>query len=285
MSCSRSRRPPPPAASPRSSDHHRPLRAGFDREAVTAAALLALSGGQYGHGERGTATAAMPRNEHRPHPARPPTRTNPPGKPRWPGIQVSSNIATSKFAQRLAPEEQFSGARDSALVVRLGSSFHRSPVGDWPGRTNGSRCTPGQASDGRRIRGHAGELAAAVRRHRDDGVLLAPTLVREIQPGGVRTHRHQPEPIAGRPVRRSRPCCAADPSGRGGRRRTGERAQLANYALLGKTGRRSGSSAAATCGASTASFAALFRRTPPTRGDRQIDNPRAATMAASPPRR
>ena len=69
------------------------------------------------------------------------------------------------------------------------------------------------------------------------GILLTPTLVREIrEPGGKVVYRHQPEP-----VRRAVSTAVAATLlgylkavvGEGG---TGEAAQLANWVLIGKTG-------------------------------------------------
>src|SRR5829696_2095889 len=81
------------------------------------------------------------------------------------------------------------------------------------------------------------QLAAAYAAIANDGVLLAPTLVREVrEPTGKVLYRHRPEPVR----RVVTPELAAqlreflrEASGEGG---TGELAQLANYSVLGKTG-------------------------------------------------
>ena len=81
------------------------------------------------------------------------------------------------------------------------------------------------------------QLAAAYGAIANDGLLLTPTLVREIRsPEGDLLYRHQPEPV--RQV--VTPEIAAQlkeylkgAASEGG---TGEEAQLANYTLLGKTG-------------------------------------------------
>jgi cell division protein FtsI (penicillin-binding protein 3) len=104
------------------------------------------------------------------------------------------------------------------------------------------------------------QLAAAYGAIANDGVLLAPTLVREVRdPDGGLAYRHQPEPvrraISSEIATRLRTFLAGV-VGEGG---TGERAQLANYALLGKTGtavRFAGGRY--VHGEYTASFAALF---------------------------
>jgi cell division protein FtsI (penicillin-binding protein 3) len=104
------------------------------------------------------------------------------------------------------------------------------------------------------------QLAAAYGTIANDGLLLTPTLVREIRsPSGVVLYRHQPEPVR----RVITPEVAAQlrdflkgAVGEGG---TGEEAQLVNYTLLGKTGtavRFEGGRYVR--GEYTASFAALF---------------------------
>ena len=82
------------------------------------------------------------------------------------------------------------------------------------------------------------QLAAAYGAIANDGVLLAPTLVREVRdPAGEVLYRHQPEPVR----RVVSPEVAARLREllreRGRRKAAPEReAQLANYAVLGKTG-------------------------------------------------
>jgi membrane peptidoglycan carboxypeptidase len=104
------------------------------------------------------------------------------------------------------------------------------------------------------------QLAAAYGAIANDGLLLTPTLVREIRsPSGDVVYRHEPEPVR----RVVTPKVAAQlreflkgAVGEGG---TGEEAQLVNYTLLGKTGtavRFEGGRYIR--GEYTASFAALF---------------------------
>ena len=104
------------------------------------------------------------------------------------------------------------------------------------------------------------QLAAAYGAIANDGLLLTPTLVREIRnAGGEVIYRHQPEPVRqvvtaeiAAQLREYLKSAASE----GG---TGEDAQLANYTLLGKTGtavRFEGGRYVE--GEYTASFAALF---------------------------
>jgi len=176
-------------------------------------------------------------------------------------IQVSSNIAMSKFAQRLAPEEQFGMLRDFGFGSPTGVEF--------PSESRGRLARPDQwqpmytrasVAMGYEFGVTPVQLAAAYGAIANDGVLLAPCLVREIRrQDGTRVYRHQAEPVR----RAISPEIAArlrtflaGVVGEGG---TGERAQLANYALLGKTGTAVRFERGRYVhGEYTASFAALF---------------------------
>jgi cell division protein FtsI (penicillin-binding protein 3) len=176
-------------------------------------------------------------------------------------IQVSSNIAMSKFAQRLAPEEQYGVLRDFGFGSPTGVEF--------PSESRGRLARPDQwqpmytrasVAMGYEFGVTPVQLAAAYGAIANDGVLLSPSLVREVRsPAGVRLYRHQPEPVR----RAISPEIAtrlrsflAGVVGEGG---TGERAQLANYALLGKTGTAVRFEHGRYIrGEYTASFAALF---------------------------
>jgi cell division protein FtsI (penicillin-binding protein 3) len=81
------------------------------------------------------------------------------------------------------------------------------------------------------------QLAAAYAAIANDGILLSPTLVREVRdPTGEVLYRHRPEPV--RRVVTSEIATRLreflrEAAGEGG---TGEQAQLTNYSVLGKTG-------------------------------------------------
>ena len=176
-------------------------------------------------------------------------------------IQVSSNIAMSKFAQRLSPEEQYGVLRDFGFGSPTGVEF--------PSESRGRLARPDQwqptytrasVAMGYEFGVTPVQLAVAYGAIANDGVLLAPTLVREVRgPDGTLVYRHRPEPVrrAVSPELAARlRTFLAGVVGEGG---TGERAQLANYALLGKTGtavRFEGGRY--VHGEYTASFAALF---------------------------
>jgi cell division protein FtsI (penicillin-binding protein 3) len=176
-------------------------------------------------------------------------------------IQVSSNIAMAKFSSRLRPEEQFETLRDFGFGTPTSAEF--------PGESRGILAFPdrGQPMYTRASRAMGYEfavtpvqLAAAYGAIANDGILLAPTLVREVRdPAGNLLYRHQPEP-----VRRVVPSDIAaqlreflrEAVGAGG---TGEMAQLSNYSVLGKTGTAVRfQNGHYVRGEYTASFAAIF---------------------------
>jgi cell division protein FtsI (penicillin-binding protein 3) len=176
-------------------------------------------------------------------------------------IQVSSNIAMAKFSSRLRPEEQFEMLRDFGFGTPTGAEF--------PGESRGILALPDRwqpmytrasLAMGYEFAVTPVQLAAAYAAIANDGVLLAPTLVREVRdPAGTLMYRHRPEP-----VRRVVPSEIAarlreflrEAAGEGG---TGEMAQLANYSVLGKTGTAVRfQNGRYVRGQYTASFAAIF---------------------------
>jgi cell division protein FtsI (penicillin-binding protein 3) len=176
-------------------------------------------------------------------------------------IQVSSNIGMAKFSFRLSPEEQFEMLRDFGFGTPTGAEFPSESRGRLarPDRWQ-PMYTRASMAMGYELGVTPVQLAAAYGAIANDGLLLTPTLVREIRnPAGDLLYSHEPEP-----VRRVVPARIAarlrnfmkGAVGEGG---TGEEAQLVNYSLLGKTGtavRFEGGRYIR--GEYTASFAALF---------------------------
>jgi cell division protein FtsI (penicillin-binding protein 3) len=176
-------------------------------------------------------------------------------------VQVSSNVGMAKFSSRLSPEEQFEMLRDFGFGTPTGAEF--------PSESRGRLARPDKwqpmytrasMAMGYEFGVTPVQLAMAYAAIANDGLLLTPTLVREIRdPSGVLLYRHQPEPVR-RVVPRRVAAQLRDfmksAVGEGG---TGGGAQLANYSLLGKTGtavRFEGGRYVK--GEYTASFAALF---------------------------
>jgi len=176
-------------------------------------------------------------------------------------IQVSSNIGMAKFSSRLSPEEQFEMLRDFGFGTLTGAEFPSESRGRLarPDKWQ-PKYTRASMAMGYELGVTPVQLAAAYGAIANNGLLLTPTLVREIRsPSGELLYRHEPEPVR----RVVTPEIAAQlreflkgAVGEGG---TGEEAQLVNYSLLGKTGtavRFEGGRYIR--GEYTASFAALF---------------------------
>jgi cell division protein FtsI (penicillin-binding protein 3) len=176
-------------------------------------------------------------------------------------IQVSSNIAMAKFSSRLSPEEQYEMLRDFGFGTPTGAEFPSEARGrlERPDRWEPAY-TRASVAMGYEFGVTPVQLAAAYGAIARDGLLLAPTLVREVRdPSGRVIYRHTPEP-----VRRVVPASIAaklrqylrGAAGEGG---TGEEAQLVNYTVLGKTGTAVRfADGHYVHGEYTASFAAIF---------------------------
>jgi cell division protein FtsI (penicillin-binding protein 3) len=153
-------------------------------------------------------------------------------------IRVSSNIAMAKFSLRLKPEEQFEVLRDFGFGTPTAAEFPSESRGRLarPDRWQ-PMYTRASMAMGYEFGVTPVQLAAAYAAIANDGVLLAPTLVREVRdPSGALLYHHNPEPV--RRVVTSEVAGKLREFLRGavGEGGTGERAQLVNYTLLGKTG-------------------------------------------------
>src|SRR6266508_4622655 len=199
-------------------------------------------------------------------------------------IRVSSNIALVKFSSRLRPDEQYGVLRGFGFGAPTGVEFPAESPGRLRPPREWSRPSSASLAIGYELAVTPIQLAAAYGAIAKDGVLLGPTLVREIRaPDGAVRYRHRPEPVR----RVVTPEVAAklrgllrgvvDPGG------TGERAALANFQLAAKTGtarRVVGGRYAA--GQYTASFAALFPADEPQLVVvMKIDNPQRGSYFAA----
>jgi cell division protein FtsI (penicillin-binding protein 3) len=176
-------------------------------------------------------------------------------------IQVSSNVGMAKFSSRLSPEEQFEMLRDFGFGTLSGAEFPSESRGRLarPDRWQ-PMYTRASMAMGYEFGVTPVQLAAAYAAIANDGLLLTPTLVREIRsPSGDLLYQQQPEPVrrvVSPEIARQLRDFLKGAVGEGG---TGEEAQLVNYSLLGKTGtavRFEGGRYIR--GEYTASFAALF---------------------------
>src|SRR5204862_4138186 len=199
-------------------------------------------------------------------------------------IRVSSNIALVKFATRLQPDEQYGLLRAFGLGAPTGVEFPAESPGRLRPPREWSRPSSASLAIGYELAVTPIQLAAAYGAIANDGVLLEPTLIREIRgPNGAVLYRHRLQPVRRvvsqevayklRDLLRG----VVDPGG------TGERAALANFQLAAKTGtarRVVGGRYAA--GQYTASFAALFPADAPQLVVvMKIDNPQRGSYFAA----
>src|SRR5579859_1993580 len=199
-------------------------------------------------------------------------------------IRVSSNIALVKFAARLDPDEQYGMLRAFGFGSPTGVEFPAESPGRLRPPHEWSRPSAASLAIGYELAVTPIQLAAAYGAIANDGVLLEPTLIREIRaPNGTLIYRHRPEPVR----RVVTPQVAArlrellrgvvDPGG------TGERAALANFQVAAKTGTaRRVVAGRYAVGQYTASFTALFPADAPQLVVvMKIDNPQRGSYFAA----
>jgi cell division protein FtsI (penicillin-binding protein 3) len=199
-------------------------------------------------------------------------------------IRVSSNIALVKFATRLQPDEQYGMLRAFGLGAPTGVEFPAESPGRLRPPREWSRPSAASLAIGYELAVTPIQLAAAYGAIANDGVLLEPTLIREIRaPNGAVRYRHRAQPV--RRVVTSEVAAKLRDLLRGVVETggTGERAALANFQLAAKTGtaRRVVEGRYAP-GQYTASFAALFPADAPQLVVvMKIDNPKKGSYFAA----
>jgi cell division protein FtsI (penicillin-binding protein 3) len=200
-------------------------------------------------------------------------------------IRVSSNIALVKFVARLRPDEQYGVLRGFGFGAPTGVEFPAESPGRLRPPREWSRPSSASLAIGYELAVTPIQLAAAYGAIGNDGVLLEPTLIREIrEPDGTVRYRHRPEPVrrvvTPQVAAKLRDLLRGVVEQAGG---TGERAALANFQLAAKTGtarRVVGGRYAA--GQYTASFAALFPADEPQLVVvMKIDNPQKGSYFAA----
>lgn len=175
-------------------------------------------------------------------------------------IERSSNIGIVKFASRLTPTQQYTMLRRFGLGTPTGVEYPTESGGILHPPQDWSATTAASLAMGYEVAVTPLQLAQAYAAVANDGVLLRPTLVREIREAGGKTvFRHVPEPVR----RVVAPDVAATLRSmlvgvvyEGG---TGATAALSSYQVAGKTGtaRRAGPGGYLP-NAYWASFAAIF---------------------------
>lgn len=183
-----------------------------------------------------------------------------------PGLAIrhSSNIAMAKFSLRLPADSHYATLRDFGFGTSTGLGFPAESRGVLapPARSANLLLTQPSWSQGYELVATAVQLAAGYGAIANDGVLLAPALVREVRDGvtGAVQWQHQPQPL-----RQVVPPAVAtqlmgylkmsSDSGAGG-----ARARLDRTPVIGKTGTAVLRNAAGRYGGAghRASFAGIF---------------------------
>src|SRR2546423_4258708 len=125
-------------------------------------------------------------------------------------IRVSSNIALVKFAARLEPDEQYGVLRSFGFGAPTGVEFPAESPGRLRPPREWSRPSSASLAIGYELAVTPMQLAAAYGAIANDGVLLEPTLIREIRAsGGAVLYSHRAEPVR----RGGPPHVAAQPRG------------------------------------------------------------------------
>jgi cell division protein FtsI (penicillin-binding protein 3) len=174
-------------------------------------------------------------------------------------IRHSSNIGMVLAAERLTPQEHYEALRDFGFGVPTGVQFPSEAAGMFRSPARWSKQSKASLSMGYEITVTPLQLAAAYGALANDGVLLQPTLVKEIRDAdGQVVFRHTP-----RAVRR-----VVSPGTAAAMRRllrdvvdsgTAKRADLATFEVGGKSGTaRRTAQGRYVQGAYTANFVGLF---------------------------
>src|SRR5213596_1561043 len=176
-------------------------------------------------------------------------------------IRVSSNIAIAKFAARLTPAEQYAMLRDFGFGAYTGIDFPAEATGRLRPPSEWTRPSAASLAMGYELSVTPIQIAVAYGALANDGLLLQPTLIREVRnaraPLGV-GYRHRPEPV--RQVVSREVAATLRQLLRGVvERGTGTEAALTNFPVAAKTGTaRRVVNGRYAAGEYTASFAALF---------------------------
>jgi cell division protein FtsI (penicillin-binding protein 3) len=175
-------------------------------------------------------------------------------------FQHSSNIGMVKLASRLTPDLQYEMLRDFGLGTPTGVEYPAESGGILKPPSQWSGTTAASLAMGYEVAVTALQLAQAYAAVAHDGVMMQPTLIREVRsPDGEVVYHHTPQAVR----RVVSPTVASQLRGLlrgvvypGG---TGETAALTSYEVAGKTGtaRRAGPRGYVP-GSYTASFVSMF---------------------------
>jgi len=111
-------------------------------------------------------------------------------------IEQSSNIGIVKLSDRLEPEEQYQILRDFGIGSRTGIEFPTESQGTLTRPSSWSGITGQSMAMGYELSVTPLQLAQAYAAIANDGIMMRPTLVREVvAPSGRVVYRHVPEPV------------------------------------------------------------------------------------------
>ena len=180
-------------------------------------------------------------------------------------IEQSSNIGIVKLGDRLSPDDLYETLRNFGLGTPTGVEYPSESAGilHRPHRWSGT--TKGSLSMGYEVAVTPLQLAQAYAAIANDGVLMRPTLIREIRgTSGELAYRHAPEPVRRVMSAEVAADLRAVLTGVVYEGRTGETAALQTYEVAGKTGtaRRAGSGGYIE-GSYWANFTSLFPASDP----------------------
>ncbi|HXV91448.1 MAG TPA: penicillin-binding transpeptidase domain-containing protein [Gemmatimonadales bacterium] len=198
-------------------------------------------------------------------------------------IRVSSNVGTVKFASRLSPEEQFETLRAFGFGAPTGVEFPSESPGRLRLPRDWTRLSAASLAMGYEFAATPLQVAAAYAALANGGVLLQPTLVREIRaPDGDVAYRHRPEPVR-RAVSRETATRLRELLAGAVESGTGTAAALTEFPLAAKTGTsRRVVEGRYVPGQYVASFAAIFPADEPQLVlVVKIDNPRKGSYFAA----
>jgi cell division protein FtsI (penicillin-binding protein 3) len=174
-------------------------------------------------------------------------------------IRISSNVGIVKFGARLAPAEQFETLRAFGFGAPTGVEYPSESPGRLRLPRDWTRLSPASLAMGYEFAATPLQVAAAYAAIANGGVLLQPTLVREVRAaaGGV-AYRHRPEPVR-RAVSRETAARLRDLLVSAVEEGTGTQAALTELRLAAKTGTsRRVVDGRYVPGEYVASFAAIF---------------------------
>lgn len=175
-------------------------------------------------------------------------------------LEVSSNIAMVKFAQRLSPGQQYSYLRDFGFGTATGIEYPAESSGRLRRPTEWSKLSSGSLAIGYEISVTPLQMVSAYGALANGGRLMEPYLVREVRaPDGSVLSRRSPTAIrevVPEDVAKAVTEVLVDVVEQG----TATRAALATFDVAGKTGtsRRTGSGNGYSAGAYTSTFAGYF---------------------------